>query len=1034
MPSVDEGLGPIALRIEDAWHQPDPSFERHCWKLGAFIVECAGDWPAGRRDALLREVAKRSRPRSRVIVHFETLVEAYVLYRRFPNGVPPLSWQHLRHLLSISDAGQRARYVEETLSRGWTENELGRRVDQKALANVAEAAPLWTSQLHRLVATTLAEGALYVVELVPTAEPDDPDSPRPARVLRIDESGVADELGRIEWISSPRVGFCAVAGGVVYATCESGLARLGPGGFSMAVVTKDRLAVAPQVYRDGLVTVWGRATDAGPELRIGLLAGSECRWSPPIRGIARGATVTDNTLFVRTDHPALVVEISLDSFRVVSEHRMNDMASQDQPILARGSQVVLPDVVDILHDESRQEPTRPKSDTEVTIVAMRLHDRHFFVACLDRKGKPRREWRVPEPIESITVLPEGRGLVANGRRAVVALCPRHIRPVLLGRLPGEACGAPVVAGRRLCWLVEGEPSRALVRSSVEILDYETGTWSFVRLGVNGRPREMHESCGTTLVVTDRQITAYRTEELLGVGVLNPPGVMSLPALPSAPSPRELVAGLPMVGPVSERWSLAITEANAAEYLTEAEAAAWRSADEAGRKRVWRRRVDEDVAAVERWPDAARVLAEACPKGFLALTSVVANESAETLSFGGIALTLDDVRPVLAWKRKTERDFTPVEASRLPVLPARVVLCAHLMECQTHNTVSDLLMRFRGREDGPGAVSPEAREVLAWLNLNRIRPSPWRGRLESVANRLIDAAGKPALALGAAWILTKLVGGEFFGIVGDWVLIAAVVCGGLWALGWVTLFVMGRWRGPDDTWSFRQLAHKWSSGCPALVEAPVEFVSFVQECVAGNLLSAQGRSRLARAVARAWAHPQVHRGAMVFISYSSKQAELASRLAASLVDRSVECVLDRYELELEAPDTTVQCWIAESLMRCHVLIHIVSDDIRHSGWVLRESEWQRRLLGVKGCLVMPYLIVTGRLEQVGEYPRSRVISGDDLIARWDAVVDHLAVRVTLDWLHGLSTALGQGSFGIAYQGESPPISLVVPPSLSSTDAE
>jgi hypothetical protein len=66
-----------------------------------------------------------------------------------------------------------------------------------------------------------------------------------------------------------------------------------------------------------------------------------------------------------------------------------------------------------------------------------------------------------------------------------------------------------------------------------------------------------------------------------------------------------------------------------------------------------------------------------------------------------------------------------------------------------------------------------------------------------------------------------------------------------------------------------------------------------------------------------------------------------------------------------------------------------------------------------------------------YPRLRVIAAADLLARWDGMVDHLVVRVVLDWLLGIRSAHDKQSFGIAYQAKARVIRLVAPATLSST---
>jgi hypothetical protein len=67
--------------------------------------------------------------------------------------------------------------------------------------------------------------------------------------------------------------------------------------------------------------------------------------------------------------------------------------------------------------------------------------------------------------------------------------------------------------------------------------------------------------------------------------------------------------------------------------------------------------------IEVWPDAARVLAEACPKGFLALTNVLEDESAESVPFGEISLTLDSTPYGPCWRGSARPSATSRRSTR-----------------------------------------------------------------------------------------------------------------------------------------------------------------------------------------------------------------------------------------------------------------------------------------------------------------------------------------------------------------------------------
>src|SRR5205823_2474665 len=111
----------------------------------------------------------------------------------------------------------------------------------------------------------------------------------------------------------------------------------------------------------------------------------------------------------------------------------------------------------------------------------------------------RRDWRLGQSATAITELADGRGLIVTGNDEVFALHVFHPRPIVVARFPGQIRGAPVVAGPRLCWLVDARDGVSVQRSSLEIFDADTGIRSFVRLELADRPTALAR-CGEHVVV------------------------------------------------------------------------------------------------------------------------------------------------------------------------------------------------------------------------------------------------------------------------------------------------------------------------------------------------------------------------------------------------------------------------------------------------------------------------------------------------------------------------------------------------------
>src|SRR5580704_843937 len=252
-----------------------------------------------------------------------------------------------------------------------------------------------------------------------------------------------------------------------------------------------------------------------------------------------------------------------------------------------------------------------------------------------------------------------------------------------------------------------------------------------------------------------------------------------------------------------------------------------------------------------------------------------------------------------------------------------------------------------------------------------------------------------------------------------------------SFAWLNLAPVGRRR--IDLNALQRLWAKWPDGCPPLIEDAEAFVKFAQDCVLAGLLDRRGRTELQAAVAKAWEQPAVNRKQMVFVSYSHQQADLAQRLADGLRDLGVGAVLDRYELDRDASGAVLETWIAESLMRSVTTVYLLSEDVRLSGWVHRESEWQMRLLGIKPSLVLPYIVIFDHSDSSARYPRSRTIYGNALVKQPTKTIKQLAGRLTIDWLLTLKARKLDQNFGIAYQGKQI-VEIVAKPESSSLGSD
>lgn len=214
---------------------------------------------------------------------------------------------------------------------------------------------------------------------------------------------------------------------------------------------------------------------------------------------------------------------------------------------------------------------------------------------------------------------------------------------------------------------------------------------------------------------------------------------------------------------------------------------------------------------------------------------------------------------------------------------------------------------------------------------------------------------------------------------------------------------------DDISPLTRMAEKWGGRLPQVVKDPVGFVGFVRDGVTESLLGRVKRSRLQKYIALAWTHPAVVGNRTAFVSYSSLDLPVVNRIVTALGHRGISVILDRNDLARQEPDSVIEMWIAESMMRATTVIHVLSERVRRSGWVHLESLWHLRLLGVKDQFIPPIFVLLDDSAATG-YPVGRVVRKVDLERQWDTAIDVIAARVAADWLLGLQARHEGRDFG------------------------
>jgi hypothetical protein len=207
---------------------------------------------------------------------------------------------------------------------------------------------------------------------------------------------------------------------------------------------------------------------------------------------------------------------------------------------------------------------------------------------------------------------------------------------------------------------------------------------------------------------------------------------------------------------------------------------------------------------------------------------------------------------------------------------------------------------------------------------------------------------------------------------------------------------------DLTSASEMLSHfvrSWPHGAPPFEGNLGRYVQFLDDCLRYRLICAPAPNSVAAAVLRCWRCVFNPVRKSVFVSYSSRNAEEAERLAVALRDRTLKVGLDRWEIAPDLEERSVQMWIAESIMSTDARVILLSAEALKSGWVQLETEWERRLLGARRAFSLPYLVLLDdRLPLSFEtYPPGRVIA-ISLMNRDPALVaDEFALRIVLDWL-------------------------------------
>jgi hypothetical protein len=122
-------------------------------------------------------------------------------------------------------------------------------------------------------------------------------------------------------------------------------------------------------------------------------------------------------------------------------------------------------------------------------------------------------------------------------------------------------------------------------------------------------------------------------------------------------------------------------------------------------------------------------------------------------------------------------------------------------------------------------------------------------------------------------------------------------------------------------------------------------------------------------------------------------------------RGLKVGLDRWEMAADTDDSSVETWIAETIMSSEARMFVISSEALSSGWVNREIEWELRLLGARRAMSLPFVLIADQNTPLSleGYPRARVAQVADIEGRnGNAALDELAERIVLDGVLQIQT--------------------------------
>jgi hypothetical protein len=982
----------LVQRIVSLWkdYSNGPGeYERLLWNTGALVgpmVERESSTAAA--DQCLHELATLLAKPLGVALNLPQLVNCLLIQRAFPDGPPPLSWGHLCFLARIKDARTRTLYARETCYRGWSDLQLHRSIEAASFSEFRAPDPNWRlaasgdvlalAQTPRGLAIVRASGDAPQQQSGESSV--DQEGNQSVRVSEVDwRTGIESDLGRA-WCNLYTVEL-GWAGGKLYRTTVDGLQRRDRSRWRLVLPGDGwALAQAPLDVAGTVVTVWSNQDMFDAKFRIAVLEGETVRWSEVFEGGASRIVACGSSIVVRVRSRAERSEswrlqrIELSDLRQVASATVNGwgvLVAQGGQLLA-GSRLWCRSAEDVGRDISQ--PGSPRDDEihisrVVHVGEVGLH----VVACFDSNSlAPVRQWIVAEEPVALQVLPDGRGLVVTEEHKIQAIVPGRARPVLLCEWNGTVIGAPIRLGTRLAWLVlRQSPSNPYRRTATAA---GSGEKDFV------------------IEIFDFTSGAWSF----------------LPFDASQPVSSMHLCGDAILF-IGARGALAF---NAIHLLDAA-------VQDGERPRI----------ALKPGPKTSGAITG------LALSGPLDQQWAAEVA-PELARELFSPRELAAWLAASDaNERFRLWQRRVDQVLAQVRSWPDFLGWAAPGCAGEFLALTEAIEGESQSSPPFGSTAIPWSAIEPVLA--WKRSIESSPMATVDSddALRSARTLLYEYAMRCASTRSLDPIRNLGSKGVAVINGlegsALDSFAWLNLAPVGRRR--IDLNALQRLWAKWPDGCPPLIEDAEAFVKFAQDCVLAGLLDRRGRTELQAAVAKAWEQPAVNRKQMVFVSYSHQQADLAQRLADGLRDLGVGAVLDSYELDRDASGAVLETWIAESLMRSVTTVYLLSEDVRLSGWVHRESEWQMRLLGIKPSLVLPYIVSFDHSDSSARYPRSRTIYGNALVKQPTKTIKQLAGRLTIDWLLTLKARKLDQNFGIAYQGKQI-VEIVAKPESSSLGSD